>query len=213
MPSPAATHSAALNAEGCHTNRTTGDCHCHRSTNRAAPQQATPSAPIGAWRNCAEARRLAQLRSIADSQVTDLGSTRMATASTASHIGADEPSTPRSGRRCRCSFRIDLRVYASTRLGRRWPHLVRRGTSHPTFGTCGTRMSSFYDPGKQASMGGKRMELEALVRELRPDKRSCCSVRDRHCRQTHQRRRRSSISSPSVSSFLQMVSTWPNSPN
>lgn len=57
-------------------------------------------------------------RSVANSQITELGSTTMATAWTASHIGADEPSTPSSGRRCGRSFRTDFRVYADTRLGR-----------------------------------------------------------------------------------------------
>lgn len=56
MPAPASAHSGALNAEGCHTNRKTGDYHCHGSTERVAPQQARSSAPSRAWRNCTEAR-------------------------------------------------------------------------------------------------------------------------------------------------------------
>lgn len=56
MPAPALAHSGSLNAEGCHTNRKTGDYHCHRGAERAARQEAKPSARSGAWRNCTEAR-------------------------------------------------------------------------------------------------------------------------------------------------------------
>ena len=61
-------HSGGLNAQGCHTNRKTGDYHCHRGPTPArtpnrgssapasslAPQRLVPAR--GAYRNCAEAR-------------------------------------------------------------------------------------------------------------------------------------------------------------
>lgn len=67
-------HGGGLNADGCHTNRRTGDYHCHRGSNPArsssrssdsppksssqslslAPQRLGPT--TGAYRNCAEAR-------------------------------------------------------------------------------------------------------------------------------------------------------------
>lgn len=44
---PVLSHGGGLNADGCHTNRKTGDYHCHRAPSvaptRAAP--ATPAAP------------------------------------------------------------------------------------------------------------------------------------------------------------------------
>jgi len=55
---PALSHPGGLNAEGCHTNRKTGDYHCHRAS--ASPRSETPSrlfgAPGGAYRNCSAAR-------------------------------------------------------------------------------------------------------------------------------------------------------------
>jgi hypothetical protein len=52
----AAPHSGGLNAEGCHTNRRTGEYHCHRSGGgtRAAPRAAVRQ--DGAFANCAAAR-------------------------------------------------------------------------------------------------------------------------------------------------------------
>lgn len=57
-------HGGGLNREGCHTNRATGEYHCHRGTN--APSQVQPIAPLSsrdasgnrtrAFANCAEAR-------------------------------------------------------------------------------------------------------------------------------------------------------------
>jgi hypothetical protein len=64
-------HGGGLNAEGCHTNRKTGEYHCHRSASAGAPRRPTvapenlsPSfaapagrAPAGrAFANCSEAR-------------------------------------------------------------------------------------------------------------------------------------------------------------
>lgn len=63
-------HGGGLNAEGCHTNRKTGDYHCHRPVPADAPRRTavapadlTPSraaparGPAGrAFANCAEAR-------------------------------------------------------------------------------------------------------------------------------------------------------------
>jgi hypothetical protein len=39
--SPTSAHPGGLNAEGCHTNRKTGDYHCHR-----APRAAIPATPV-----------------------------------------------------------------------------------------------------------------------------------------------------------------------
>ncbi|WP_336978036.1 excalibur calcium-binding domain-containing protein [Altererythrobacter fulvus] len=36
-PSPAHAHPGGLDASGCHTNRKTGEYHCHRAANRPAP--------------------------------------------------------------------------------------------------------------------------------------------------------------------------------
>ncbi|WP_343122846.1 excalibur calcium-binding domain-containing protein [Aerolutibacter daejeonensis] len=61
-------HGGGLNKDGCHTNRKTGDYHCHgggaewgavpASTNRFAPDRTpTRRAPVpGMFANCAEAR-------------------------------------------------------------------------------------------------------------------------------------------------------------
>ncbi|MGY0799185.1 excalibur calcium-binding domain-containing protein [Lysobacter sp. A286] len=59
-------HSGGLNSEGCHTNRSTGDYHCHRGSSAQAPaasrQDLAPAraAPAGStqgsFRNCAAAR-------------------------------------------------------------------------------------------------------------------------------------------------------------
>jgi hypothetical protein len=66
---PAQAHGGGLNKEGCHTNRKTGDYHCHRGgarpsresrgnssapTNNLSPLRLSPG--TGAFRNCAEAR-------------------------------------------------------------------------------------------------------------------------------------------------------------
>jgi hypothetical protein len=53
---PAAAHPGGLNAEGCHTNRKTGDYHCHRWAQRATPQTVQTRPAGRAWRNCTEAR-------------------------------------------------------------------------------------------------------------------------------------------------------------
>lgn len=67
----AGAHGGGLNADGCHTNRKTGDYHCHRSPARtasapeayASAQNLAPArtgaagrTPTGAFANCAEAR-------------------------------------------------------------------------------------------------------------------------------------------------------------
>lgn len=67
----ASAHGGGLNAEGCHTNRKTGNYHCHRSSASPAarPSQAAPSslqppsqrpssgqAITRPFRNCGEAR-------------------------------------------------------------------------------------------------------------------------------------------------------------
>lgn len=58
LPGPALSHPGGLNTEGCHTNRKTGDYHCHRSAtpSRAETQARLFSSPGGAYRNCTEAR-------------------------------------------------------------------------------------------------------------------------------------------------------------
>jgi hypothetical protein len=61
--SPALAHSGGLNADGCHTNRRTGEYHCHRgssSSRQPGKSKLMPAqrlAPSGrAFRNCAKAR-------------------------------------------------------------------------------------------------------------------------------------------------------------
>lgn len=57
-PNQATAHSGGLNSEGCHTNRKTGDYHCHRGGGSAR----SPSKAYGAlssdtsYRNCTAAR-------------------------------------------------------------------------------------------------------------------------------------------------------------
>ena len=66
LPSLSSAHSGGLDKNGCHTNRKTGDYHCHRaqapvvktgvpSTN-LAPAGSTTRTPSRAFRNCDEAR-------------------------------------------------------------------------------------------------------------------------------------------------------------
>lgn len=55
---PAVAHPGGLDAEGCHTNRKTGDRHCHRQGS-APPTQPLPSRARpsrSAYPNCAAAR-------------------------------------------------------------------------------------------------------------------------------------------------------------
>lgn len=73
MAVPAAAHPGGLDKHGCHTNRKTGEYHCHRGTPPAAAAPARPmdggparfapspprtggTAPGRAFRNCDEAR-------------------------------------------------------------------------------------------------------------------------------------------------------------
>ncbi|MFN3970987.1 MAG: excalibur calcium-binding domain-containing protein [Gemmobacter sp.] len=56
---PAAAHPGGLDASGCHTNRKTGDYHCHGKARSSAkgPARAAPAPGGGVYfRNCAEAR-------------------------------------------------------------------------------------------------------------------------------------------------------------
>ena len=57
---PAVAHGGGLNAEGCHTNRKTGDYHCHRGSSSGSSSSRTygalSSSGGGAFRNCAAAR-------------------------------------------------------------------------------------------------------------------------------------------------------------
>ena len=47
IPLPASGHSGGLNAEGCHTNRKTGEYHCHRGPGRdTKPKPAETQRPI-----------------------------------------------------------------------------------------------------------------------------------------------------------------------
>jgi len=66
-PDIASAHSGGLNSQGCHTNRKTGDYHCHRAPSgaMAAPLDHGPTrvdqldasgTANGAFRNCTEAR-------------------------------------------------------------------------------------------------------------------------------------------------------------
>lgn len=56
-------HGGGLNAEGCHTNRKTGDYHCHRSQSRPAP--ATRSEPRSGG-GCGPKRYCNQMSSCAE---------------------------------------------------------------------------------------------------------------------------------------------------
>lgn len=61
MAAVMAAHPGGLNAEGCHTNRRTGDYHCHRGgqatrPRAAPPPRGSPPRPARAYANCAEAR-------------------------------------------------------------------------------------------------------------------------------------------------------------
>lgn len=54
---PAMAHGGGLDANGCHTNRKTGDYHCHRAP--APPPASKPQATTGGsvyYANCAAAR-------------------------------------------------------------------------------------------------------------------------------------------------------------
>ena len=57
-PFAVAAHPGGTNADGCHTNRKTGDYHCHkaRGSSGARPMLATPPRSGGAYANCAAAR-------------------------------------------------------------------------------------------------------------------------------------------------------------
>ncbi len=64
LPGLSLGHSGGLNSEGCHTNRKTGEYHCHRAPaassaptprQELAPARAAPARP-GAFANCASAR-------------------------------------------------------------------------------------------------------------------------------------------------------------
>lgn len=53
---PVVAHPGGLNAEGCHTNRKTGDYHCHRRSTRNAAVARPMLSGNGAYRNCTAAR-------------------------------------------------------------------------------------------------------------------------------------------------------------
>lgn len=61
-PAAAIGHGGGLNAEGCHTNRKTGDYHCHRGARADAQATARSSSPVSlrggsvTFRNCSQAR-------------------------------------------------------------------------------------------------------------------------------------------------------------
>lgn len=56
IPMPVAAHGGGLNAEGCHTNRATGDYHCHRKGGTPEARQVARSQQ-STYKNCTEARR------------------------------------------------------------------------------------------------------------------------------------------------------------
>ncbi|WP_313144714.1 excalibur calcium-binding domain-containing protein [Stenotrophomonas sp.] len=65
VPMTSVAHGGGLDKNGCHTNRRTGDYHCHRGAPVAAPRNVQPArnnltpSPAGRSRpfaNCAEAR-------------------------------------------------------------------------------------------------------------------------------------------------------------
>lgn len=51
-------HSGGLDAQGCHTNRKTGDYHCHRASGNRSTTVPDRSKPTGGtyYRNCSEVR-------------------------------------------------------------------------------------------------------------------------------------------------------------
>lgn len=51
-------HGGGLNRDGCHTNRKTGDYHCHRGPGQPSPSPvpASRATTNHAYRNCSEAR-------------------------------------------------------------------------------------------------------------------------------------------------------------
>lgn len=60
---PARAHPGGLNSEGCHTNRKTGDYHCHRGGSTSRPSTPAPRKRQGiagnngvSFANCTEAR-------------------------------------------------------------------------------------------------------------------------------------------------------------
>lgn len=59
LSSVAFAHSGGLNSEGCHTNRKTGEYHCHRASAAKPTKRSTAPSSSGAgwsYRNCAAAR-------------------------------------------------------------------------------------------------------------------------------------------------------------
>jgi hypothetical protein len=54
--SDAMAHGGGLNAQGCHTNRKTGDYHCHRAQAATKNAPAQRQSTTGAYRNCTAAR-------------------------------------------------------------------------------------------------------------------------------------------------------------
>lgn len=53
---PALAHPGGLNAEGCHTNRTTGEYHCHRAPSARPAPRALARSGGARFANCAEVR-------------------------------------------------------------------------------------------------------------------------------------------------------------
>ena len=53
---PLQAHPGGLNAEGCHTNRKTGEYHCHRASTSSGASRAVGASASPVFRNCAEAR-------------------------------------------------------------------------------------------------------------------------------------------------------------
>lgn len=54
LPQAAVGHGGRTNADGCHTNRKTGDYHCHSKSAAPTPTRSAPSTVR--FRNCTEAR-------------------------------------------------------------------------------------------------------------------------------------------------------------
>jgi hypothetical protein len=66
-PDSAGAHGGGLNAKGCHTNRKTGDYHCHRSPSpRPARQPESPAPPVRAGRQCGQKIYCTQMTSCAE---------------------------------------------------------------------------------------------------------------------------------------------------
>jgi hypothetical protein len=79
----ARSHGGGLNAEGCHTNRATGDYHCHRAPRAAQPtspvQQLAPAPGNKSNRSCGAKKTCGQMASCEEAMfyLTQCGLSRL----------------------------------------------------------------------------------------------------------------------------------------